>query len=171
MTRGTGGAAMNLDRRFELDLEIATEDAPPPPLGAPVDFRERLVLALRTTEPRILAVAEAGYRGIFTSQHDYIVERLAERLDPSLAWVLACATPQNQIETGLREAGLSQGIATCMAGRLADRLSIAQLLELRRVTGDPPPGGFTAAEFLRRAATVDPEIYGIVSSAALACAV
>jgi hypothetical protein len=85
---------MSLDRRPELDLEIATEDAPPPPLGAPADFRERLVLALRTTEPRILAAVEAGYRGVYSSQHDYIVERIAEDLNPSLAWVLACATPQ-----------------------------------------------------------------------------
>jgi len=91
-------------------------------------------------------------------------------LGPALLALAACATPRNQIATGLRDAGLSQGIATCMAERMADRLSIGQLLELRRVTGEPPPGGFTAAEFLRRAATVDPEIYGIVSTAAVGCA-
>lgn len=76
------------------DIEIATEDAPPPPRGAPVDFRERLVLALRTTEPRILDAAEADYRGVYASQHDYVAERLAEHLPPNLAWVLACATPE-----------------------------------------------------------------------------
>jgi len=107
---------MNIDTAAEI--EIATEDAPPPPRGAPADFRERLVLALRTTEPRILAAAEAGYRGVYASSHDYVVERLAEHLNPCLAWVLACATPE-RLQAGY-EAGavvvwsipLSEG--TCM---------------------------------------------------------
>ncbi|MCY1068050.1 hypothetical protein OV090_25130 [Nannocystis sp. RBIL2] len=79
----------------ELDVDIATEDVPAPPLGAPADFRERLALALRTTEPKVLETAEAGYRGIYPSKHDYIVERIAEHLNPSLAWVLACAVPES----------------------------------------------------------------------------
>ena len=78
------------------DVDITSEDVAPPPLGAPVDFRERLTLALRTTEPRILAAAEAGYRGVYPSQHDYVAERIAERLDPSLAWILACASPDKR---------------------------------------------------------------------------
>ena len=91
-------------------------------------------------------------------------------LAPALFGLAACATPRNQIETGLRDAGLSPRLSACMAERLADRLSLGQLLEIRRAVGDPPPGGFSTAEFLRRAATVDPEIYGIVSTAALGCA-
>lgn len=100
------------------DIDIAMEDAPPPPSGAPVDFRERLVLALRTTEPRILAAAEAGYRGVYASQHEYIVERLAEHLNPSLTWVLACAMP-DKLQAGY-EAGavvvwsIPLGTGTCM---------------------------------------------------------
>ena len=101
-----------------VDIDIATEDAPPPPHGAPADFRERLVLALHTTEPRILAAAEAGYRGVHAGKHEYVVEQLAEHLNPSLAWVLACATPE-KLQAGY-EAGtvvvwsIPLGEGTCM---------------------------------------------------------
>ncbi|PCC73227.1 hypothetical protein SAMN02745121_03046 [Nannocystis exedens] len=109
---------MSLDHRTEPEVDIATEDVLPPPLGAPADFRERLVLALRTTEPRVLEAAEAGYRGVYASQHDYVVERLSEHLNPAFAWVLACATPQS-LQAGY-EAGvvvvwsIPLGEGTCM---------------------------------------------------------
>lgn len=100
------------------DIEIATEDAPPPPCGAPADFRERLVLALRTTEPRILAAAEAGYRGVYTSRHDYVVEQLAAYLPPTHAWILACATPE-RLQAGYEADAvvvwsIPLGAGTCM---------------------------------------------------------
>jgi len=109
---------MTLDPATEPDVDIITEDAPAPPLGAPADFRERLALALRTTEPRILEAAEAGYRGIYPSKHDYVVERVAEHLNPTLAWVLACAVPES-LQRGY-EAGavvvwsIPLGEGTCM---------------------------------------------------------
>jgi hypothetical protein len=102
----------------DAEIDIVTEDAPPLPLGAPADFRERLVIALRTTEPRILAAAEAGYRGIFASPHEYVVEQLAAYLPPSHAWILACATPE-RLQAGY-EAGsvvvwsIPLGGGTCM---------------------------------------------------------
>jgi hypothetical protein len=34
-----------------------------------------------------------AYRGIWPSEHDYIVEQLAEHLPPHMAWVLACCDP------------------------------------------------------------------------------
>lgn len=33
------------------------------------------------------------YRGLWPSEHDYIVEQLAEHLPPHMAWVLACCDP------------------------------------------------------------------------------
>jgi hypothetical protein len=100
------------------DVDITPEDMAPPPLGAPVDFRERLTLALRTTEPRILAAAEAGYRGVYPSQHDYVAEQVAERLDPSLAWILACASP-DKLQAGYEARtvvvwSIPLGEGTCM---------------------------------------------------------
>lgn len=72
------------------------------------------------------------------------------------------------------DAGLSKPIASCMADRMVDRLSLIQLnrlsslkklrgADMRKVTVD---------EFLKRTRSLqDPEILGVVSSSGLICAV
>ncbi|TPG16666.1 hypothetical protein EAH87_13490 [Sphingomonas koreensis] len=42
----------------------------------------------------------------------------------------ACATPKARVQAGLENAGLKPHLARCMAARLVDRLSRAQLHEL-----------------------------------------
>jgi len=42
----------------------------------------------------------------------------------------ACAIPEARLRTGLQNAGLSQAMASCMAERMVDRLS---LMQLRRI--------------------------------------
>lgn len=77
----------------DLHLDILTEEIPAPPVGAPVDFRERLVLHLKTTAPDALAAAEAAYRGVWPGAHAYIAAQLAEHLPPFLHWLLAACDP------------------------------------------------------------------------------
>jgi hypothetical protein len=89
-----------------LDMEIDVEVVAPPPIGAPMDFRERLALALKTTDPSILEAAERAFRGVWPSVHDYIVERLAADLPPAMGWILACCDPaelRRGYEAGERE--------------------------------------------------------------------
>lgn len=88
--------------------------------------------------------------------------------------VSACATPETRVRTALIDAGLSKPIASCMADRMVDRLS---LLQLNRLSGLKKLRGqdmrkITVEEFLRRTRSLqDPEILGVVSSSGLICAV
>ncbi len=86
----------------------------------------------------------------------------------------ACATPETRIRTALMDAGLSQPIATCMAGRMVDRLSLIQLNKLnglKKLRGQDMRK-VTDEEFLRRPrALQDPEILGVATSSGLICAV
>ena len=51
-------------------------------------------------------------------------------LIPALLVLSACATPETRLRSGLQNAGLSKTMATCMAGRMVDRLSLVQLRRL-----------------------------------------
>jgi hypothetical protein len=85
----------------------------------------------------------------------------------------ACATPESQIKTSLLGAGLSKPVATCMADKMTDRLTIKQLLRLRSLSSlqDKKLGSLSVAEFLRRTRALgDPGILEIVTSAGLGCA-
>ena len=80
-----------------------------------------------------------------------------------------CATPRAQLASGLRDAGLSQRLSDCMAGRMTDRLS---LLQLRRIAGLPKAKSSESVEqFLYRIrALKDPQIVGVTTSSAALCA-
>ena len=86
----------------------------------------------------------------------------------------ACATPETRVRTALIDAGLSKPIASCMAGRMVDRLS---LIQLNRLSGLKKLRGqdirkVTVDEFLKRTRSLqDPEILGVVTSSGLICAV
>lgn len=72
---------------------ILVEDLPPPPAGAPPDFREHLALHLKTTAPDVLRAAEADFRGVWASAHHYIAAQVAEHLPDFLAWLPGVCDP------------------------------------------------------------------------------
>jgi len=88
--------------------------------------------------------------------------------------VAACATPETRVRTALMDAGLSKPIATCMADRMVDRLSLIQLNKLsglKKLRGQNMRK-ITVDELLKRTRSLqDPEILGVVSSSGLICAV
>lgn len=88
----------------------------------------------------------------------------------ALALLASCAVPEARLRAGLVNAGLSEPMAACMAERMVDRLSLAQL---RRI-GDLPyaRGERTVAGFLHRMRALrDTEILTVSSAAAAVCAV
>lgn len=81
----------------------------------------------------------------------------------------ACAVPEARLRTGLVNAGLSRPLAACMAERMVDRLSLAQLMRL----ADLPRArqAESVDRFLRRVRALgDPEILSVTSSSAALCA-
>jgi hypothetical protein len=90
------------------------------------------------------------------------------------AALAACATPETRVRTALIDAGLSKPVASCMADRMVDRLS---LIQLNRLSGLKKLRGadmrkISVEEFLKRTRSLqDPEILGVVTSSGLICAV
>jgi type IV pilus biogenesis protein CpaD/CtpE len=86
----------------------------------------------------------------------------------------ACATPETRVRTALIDAGLSKPVASCMADRMVDRLSLIQLNKLsglKKLRGQDARK-LTVDEFLKRTRSLqDPEILGVVTSSGLICAV
>lgn len=85
-----------------------------------------------------------------------------------------CATPETRIRNALVDAGLSKPIASCMAGRMVDRLSLMQLNKLRglKKLQDKNVQQLSIAEFVKRTkALQDPEILSVVTSSGVICAV
>lgn len=82
----------------------------------------------------------------------------------------ACATPEMRTRAALERTGLSRPVSACMAGRMVDRLSLAQLQRIGRLGRLEKSDDFD--EFLRRTKALrDPEILGVVTSSGLICAV
>src|SRR3546814_16496254 len=79
------------------------------------------------------------------------------------------ATPETRLRTGLANAGLSNAMAACMAGRMVDRLSLLQLRRLSSLDGlkgrriaDLPP-----AQFLKQVRALGaPVILGVATRSA-----
>lgn len=94
------------------------------------------------------------------------------RSAPLLLLVLtltACAVPEDRLRTGLVNAGLSRPLAACMAERMVDRLSLAQLLRI----ADLPKAreAESVDKFLHRVRSLgDPEIVAVATSSAALCA-
>ena len=89
-----------------------------------------------------------------------------------LAGCASLATPS--VEQALIDAGLRPQLASCMAGRMTDRLSIAQLQKLRRAQGAPGETvqDLSPAELIARADRIgDPEVVSVLTTSAAACAV
>lgn len=84
----------------------------------------------------------------------------------------ACATPETRVRKALTRVGVSEPIATCMADRMADRLSLLQLDKLNRL-GKLKKTNFrqvTFDEFVRLTKGLqDPEILAVVTSSGVIC--
>jgi hypothetical protein len=88
--------------------------------------------------------------------------------------LIGCSTPETQIRSALLDAGLSQPMATCMAGRLVDRLSATQLWKLRELKqlGGKDAQNLSVRDFVNNSKSLqDPEIMSVISSSALVCAI
>lgn len=79
---------------------------------------------------------------------------------------------EGRVRSALSEAGLSARVSDCMAGRMVDRLTIAQLKkleELKTRAGERDP--VTVRQYLARVRRVgDAEVLGVTSSSAALCA-
>ena len=90
--------------------------------------------------------------------------------------LMSCATvsPESRLRTGLIDAGVSPRMAGCMAERMADRLSLAQLRRLQSLASlrKSHMGDMTVDRFLFKVrALEDPEIFAVTSKAAIICAI
>jgi hypothetical protein len=88
----------------------------------------------------------------------------------------ACATvsPEARVRDKLMQAGLSPRMSACMAERMVDRLSIAQLKRLQSLVSlrDADYQTLTIDRLLHKLRAIDdPEIFTVVSRAGLACAI
>ena len=86
----------------------------------------------------------------------------------------SCATPETRIRTALTDAGLNKPMASCMADRMVDRLSLWQLNKLRGLGKLKGADTKTLSyrEFLKRTKSLqDPEILGVITSSGAVCAV
>lgn len=80
-----------------------------------------------------------------------------------------CAVPEARLRAGLVRAGLPKPLSACMAERMVDRLSLAQLMRI----ADLPEarGSESVDQFLHRVRALgDAEILGVASSSAALCA-
>lgn len=90
--------------------------------------------------------------------------------------LMSCATvsPESRLRTGLIDAGVSPRMAGCMAERMVDRLSLAQLRRLQSLASlrKSHMGDMTVDRFLFKVrALEDPEIFSVTSKAAIVCAI
>jgi len=87
-----------------------------------------------------------------------------------------CAQPfEGRVATRLAEAGLSRPMAECMAKRWVERLNVLQLQKISALSEDlgreRNQGQLTVGRLIERVRAVDdPEIFSVVSSSSLACA-
>jgi hypothetical protein len=96
-------------------------------------------------------------------------------LIPLVALAGCAVTPEQKVRTALVDAGVSDSVAKCMARPMAHKLSIEQLLELKRLASlarTDPDKKMTPRRILRKVEALgDPEIVAVTSRAALGCAV
>ena len=80
---------------------------------------------------------------------------------------------ESRVESALLKAGLSERNAACMAERMVDRLTIAQLRKLEKLRGKngEPMKPRTLRQFVERVRAVgDSEVLAVTASSAALCA-
>lgn len=85
----------------------------------------------------------------------------------------ACASPEQQLRTGLIDAGLPRDLSACMAHDMTPRLSVTQLMRLKSLSrvGDLDPMTTSVERLLHQVRALrDPEILLVTSKAAARCA-
>lgn len=91
----------------------------------------------------------------------------------ALTLIAGCASlAEPTVRSALIDAGARPAVADCMAERMTDRLSLAQLRKLSRARATPEEAkdGLSAAEVLARVRRVgDAEVIGVAASAAALC--
>ena len=88
--------------------------------------------------------------------------------------VAGCATPESRVRSRLVGLGISPPMAGCMADRMVDRLSYNQLLRLGELGGLAKKDirHMSVGELADRTRALgDPEIFKVVSRAAIGCAI
>lgn len=81
---------------------------------------------------------------------------------------------ESRVRSALVDAGLDRGNADCMANRMVDRLTIAQLRKLEglKPQGNEPAQPTTLEGYVERVARVgDAEVLAVTSSSAALCVV
>jgi len=95
-------------------------------------------------------------------------------LAPALLALAGCAvTPEQKVDAALQQAGVPPRVAHCMAERMASKLSIEQLRELKALARDREPGEkMNAKRIIKRVAAIgDPEIVEVTGRAAIGCTI
>lgn len=79
---------------------------------------------------------------------------------------------EGRVHSALLKGGVPDPVASCMAGRMVDRLTITQLRKLERIKS--PGGGYhlhSATDYLEAVRRVgDPEVIGVTATSAALCA-
>lgn len=94
---------------------------------------------------------------------------------PVVLLLSACATvsPESRVRAGLIEAGVGPRMASCMADRMVDELSLVQLRRIQSLASlrKSRMQDLTIDRFLYKVrALQDPEIFTVTSKAAIVCA-
>ena len=88
--------------------------------------------------------------------------------------LVGCATiAEDRITGALSDAGLSPKVSTCIAGRIVDKLSLAQLKSISRLkdkSGDRPRDMGLAEFLVEHRGDLDPEVYSVLARAGVGCA-
>ena len=93
-------------------------------------------------------------------------------LAPALIALAGCAvTPEQRVNAALRQAGVPPRVASCMAERMASKLSIEQLKELKRLAALREPGESSGPKHILRSveAIGDPAIVRVTTRPAPGC--
>lgn len=129
-----------------------------------------------TTSFRLLSAATEAERSARTEFIMDAIARPAALLAGLAAMTLlaGCATPEQRVRSGLIDAGLSRPMATCMAGRMVERLNLLQLRRIGRLGDlrDANMRELSVDQFLHRARALgDPEILAVMTTSAGICAI
>jgi len=81
----------------------------------------------------------------------------------------ACSSPETRIRAGLMHEGVPQPVASCMAARMTDRLSVFQLRRLAGIGEAPHARGLDELLHHLRALN-DPKIVDVTATSAALCA-